>query len=127
MKKKIILCFVGIVVVIGLVSIGAYLYNSNNISNKSGQTQTKPIAKSVTYSGKDGVTALDLLKKNAKIVTSGSGENTFVTTINGYKASDSKKEYWSFSVDGKAASIGAGSYITKDNEAITWKIAISTF
>jgi hypothetical protein len=69
-------------------------------------------------------TALELLKANdPKAATKGDGANAYVTTINGYTASDTKKEYWALYVNGKMSDVGAGSYVTKDGDQIEWKIA----
>lgn len=126
MKKRTIIYIVSIVVLASAIATAFYFYQSqNNTTNKTQQTQQiVPKAsdkKDVTYKGKDGVTALLLLEQNAKIVTSGTGEMAFVTTINGVTA-NSKSEYWQLNVNGKSATVGAGVYTTKDSETITWKL-----
>jgi hypothetical protein len=52
----------------------------------------------------------------------GEGENAFVTAIGGRAADDSKKEFWSLSVDGEPAQVGAGTLETEDGQEITWTI-----
>lgn len=69
-----------------------------------------------------GKTALDLTKEKANIKTKGEGVNAYVTEINGIIAQDSKKEYWAFYVNGKMATVGAGSYKLKQGDKIEWKI-----
>jgi hypothetical protein len=69
-----------------------------------------------------GKTALDLLKKYAKIETKGEGSNAFVISIDGKKALSEKREYWAFYLNGKLAPVGAGSYQLKDGDKIEWKI-----
>jgi len=69
-----------------------------------------------------GSTALDLLKKTAEVKIKGEGENAFVTSINGKEAKSGDNEYWSFNVNGKPATVGAGSYKLKDKDKIEWKI-----
>jgi len=129
MKKRTIIYIIGVIVVFGTTAAGGYLYQSNIIdANKAQQTRQEAQDKTtatkkngITYMGKNGVSALKLLEQNAKIVTSGKGEMAFVTTINDVKA-NSKNEYWQFNVDGKSATVGAGSYITKNGEVILWKL-----
>lgn len=70
----------------------------------------------------DNATALDLIRQKAKVITQGEGQNAFVTEINGKRADNSKKEYWAFYINGKMASVGAGSYQLQNNDKIVWKI-----
>lgn len=125
MKKRILIYIVIALVVIGAIASSVY-YFQNQKNNTSSKAQTKdtvvPVSKDVTYKGKAGITALALLEQNAKIVTSGTGENAFVTTINDVMANP-KNQYWQFSVNGKSATVGAGSYVTQDSDTITWKLA----
>lgn len=125
MKKRILIYIVIALVVIGTIASSVY-YFQNQENNTSSKAQTKDtvvsVSKDVTYKGKAGITALALLEQNAKIVTSGTGENAFVTTINDVMANP-KNQYWQFSVNGKSATIGAGSYVTQDSDTITWKLA----
>ena len=69
-----------------------------------------------------GTTALDLLKQSTKVTTKGEGENAFVVEINGRKADDAKKEFWSFYINGKMSAVGAGGYLLKNGDKIEWKI-----
>jgi hypothetical protein len=70
----------------------------------------------------EGTTALDLLTQTNPVVKKGEGSNAFITTIGKKQADDAKHEYWSFYVNGKPSSIGAGSYKLKSNDMIIWKI-----
>lgn len=76
----------------------------------------------VTYQGKDGITALALLRQAATTITADKGDIAFVTSLNGLAADSTKQEYWSFYVNGKAASIVAGSYVTIDSDTISWHL-----
>ncbi len=77
-------------------------------------------ANTVTYFGVDGKTALELLQDKATVKMTGSGESAFVTSIDGVAAD--KTNYWSFSVNGAPATVGAGSYVTKADDSITWML-----
>ncbi len=78
--------------------------------------------KTETVSQKKEATALELLQSTAKVKMKGEGENAFVTVINGIEASESKKQFWAFYVNGKQAEVGAGSYILQDGDKIEWKL-----
>ena len=126
MKKQLIIILSAIVLIAALGGTGYYVYQSNN---KPATTQTQQKATvttsadgKVSYQGRDGVTALALLQEGATIVSSGTGENAFVTTINGVEP-NSKNQYWSFNVNGTPASVGAGSYVTKSTDTITWELS----
>jgi len=58
-----------------------------------------------------GKTALEATKSSAQIEESGTGENAFVTSINGRLADSNKHEFWELDINGKPAEVGAGSYI----------------
>lgn len=78
--------------------------------------------KSFDISNFIGKTALEATESMVKVVTSGTGENAFVTLIEGREADTKKHEFWEFLVNGSQAQVGAGSYILKNNDQIQWKI-----
>lgn len=122
-KRKTIL-IIAIVLLIGSITTVIYLYKTGVIFPKTEQSNQQSIdAKEITYKGKDGITALVLLEQVAKIGMSGTGDMTYVTSINNVSADSGKNEYWAFNVNGKAAEVGAGSYITKNNDTITWRLS----
>jgi hypothetical protein len=80
-------------------------------------------AETLTYPGRTGATALELLlEADPSAEVTGEGENAFVTGIGGRVADDSKKEFWSLSVDGEPAQVGAGTLETEDGQEITWTL-----
>lgn len=87
----------------------------------SPQTQTPTIVLSnyVSYKGKTGKNALQLLKEKATVEQDSSG---LVVAINGRSANLSKNEYWAFYVNGKLSTVGPAEYQTKDEDSIEWKI-----
>ena len=121
MKKRTIVYIISALIVIGIIGTAFYYLQPTKTAQSEQKVQVETVNKDITYKGSDGETALALLEKNAKIVTSGSGDMAFVATINGVTA-DPNSEYWQFSVDGKSASVGAGSYVTKNAETISWKL-----
>lgn len=124
MKKRIILSVIGLVLLAGLSAGTVYLKQSGAQNNQTNTQQETPKVnnRELTYQGKDGATALDLLKQNATIESTGEGSMAYVTSINNVKPDSSKNEFWSFSVNGTPATVGAGSYVTKSTDTITWKI-----
>jgi hypothetical protein len=113
-----------IAVGLGLMSNHAQVKQQKQVPAAVATTSASAAPQTVSYEGVEGQTALDLLKaKDASVVTKGEGANAYVTTINGYTASDAKKEYWAFYVNGKLSDVGAGSYVTKAGDKIDWKIA----
>jgi hypothetical protein len=121
------------VAVVAVLGVGAWSVTHTASAPKSDTARTaqttttpapSPAAGTLSYKGVEGKTALELLKANdPKAATKGDGANAYVTTINGYTASDTKKEYWALYVNGKMSDVGAGSYVTKDGDQIEWKIA----
>jgi len=125
MKKRIIISIISALLLIGAIVTAVYLIQSDRVSKDAEQSEQEILgtndSKQITYQGKEGITALKLLEQAAKIKTSGTGEMAFVTSINGVVA-DSTKEFWSFNINGEPALVGAGSYITKDSDTITWEL-----
>jgi hypothetical protein len=80
-------------------------------------------AETLSYPGRTGATALELLlEADPSAEVTGEGENAFVTAIGGRAADDSKNEFWSLSVDGEPAQVGAGTLETEDGQEITWTL-----
>ena len=124
MKKRIIIIVASILVIAGLIVGGVIWNNRNNSTPRVSETTTvtQPTT-SLTYKGKAGVTALALLQQAAKVEMTGTGDMAYVTGINGTTADTTKKQYWEFDVNGASASVGAGTYVTKDSDTITWKLS----
>lgn len=130
MNKKSIIAIVVAVLIATAVIVTVLLMNqpktveTKKVDNTSATTTIQPATKdtSVTYSGVEGKTALELLRSSATVETSGEGDMAFVTSVNGVKADSTKNQFWSFNVNGAPASVGAGSYVTKNIDTITWKL-----
>ena len=72
-----------------------------------------------SYEGREGVDALTLLEEQAEVEKTPQG---FVTAINGRKADEAKREFWSFYVNGEPSQVGAGEYETESADKIEWRI-----
>lgn len=135
MKKylKIILPLVAILLI---VFFGVALYKIKTVKFESVDTVTpiNPISTSLsinlgeTQSHFDisnfvGQTALAATQAKFKVITSGTGVNAFISSINGRVADSKKREFWQFDVNGVEAQVGAGSYIIQKGDLISWHIA----
>ncbi len=130
MKKQILTYITVVLVVIGVIVGGFYGYQALTAKKSAdpvvttSDCETSNSGKTITYKGEDGLTALELLNKKCQTESTGQGESSFITKVNGVEA-NSSKEFWSFKVNGEMASVGAGSYTTKNSDTITWEL--STF
>ena len=112
-----------------LIIIGYFAYgflvaskpntNTFDITGKTKPTPTIVLTDYLSYPGKTGKNALDLLKEKASIEQVSSG---LVNGINGRKSDSGMHEYWAFYVNGKLAQVGPADYQTKDGDTIEWKI-----
>lgn len=87
-----------------------------NVNAKAG-TIVNAVTKTVTYTGTAGKNALDLLQAGHTVDVSKEG---FVNSIDGVKPG--AKQFWSLSVNGKPAAVGAKDYVTKPGDQIEWKL-----
>jgi hypothetical protein len=74
----------------------------------------------IRYRGQDGTDALTLLRRRAAIQTKHYSFGDMVVSINGVAGNGPK--YWIFYVNGKEASVGAGSYVTKSGDVLEWRL-----
>jgi hypothetical protein len=74
----------------------------------------------IKYNGVEGQTALALLKKHAEVTTKHYSFGDLVTSINGTAGNGPK--YWTFYLNGKEASVGAGAYVSKNSDKIEWRL-----
>jgi hypothetical protein len=82
--------------------------------------QQVPDSSSISYSGQEGRTALDLLKANYRVETESFGDmGEFVKAIEGVEPDST--HFWSFYVNGSQSQVGAGTYFTKSTDTIEWK------
>lgn len=89
--------------------------------NEQEQVQQVPAVDLIKYSGQDGRTALDLLKEKYNVSTeSFGGAGEFVKSIDGMEPD--ANHFWAFYVNGQAAQVGAGSFITSSVDEIEWKL-----
>jgi hypothetical protein len=110
-----------IAAILAIAGIGSVSYVLKQPDFLYSQIESENNGKTISYTGKDGITALDLLKSKADIETVGTDENAYVTTIDDVAANPTN-QYWMFKINGEMAEVGGGSYITKDSETITWEL-----
>lgn len=83
------------------------------------ETSTQKGIESFSYNGRSGIDALTLLKEKTEVEQDKTG---MVVSINGRKANNEKREFWSFYVNRVQANVGSADYITKNDDIIDWKI-----
>lgn len=121
--KRFRIPFLSVLIVVALAGVGTYAYQHRTIGYKDcAKVNAQSVATTFTYAGKDGQTALTLLKekypKTSTKTAEGLGE--YVTGINCREAGST--EYWQFSVNGKSSDIGAGAYVSKSTDTLEWKL-----
>ena len=120
----VILGIAAIFVYFGHKSLKTILPNQKNVQELkttlaiNGDSGTE----SFDVSGFIGKTALAATEANAKVVTTGTGVNAFVTSINGRSADSKKHEFWELDANGNETQVGAGSYIIQKGDSILWKL-----
>lgn len=109
-----------VMALVAVFCIGIFVGDSKRTDTVSHLTPTHSIsADRFSYSGGEGRDALSILKEKTIIEQDSSG---MVSSINGRKALEKNREFWSFYVNGKLAEMGAADYITKPTDKIEWKI-----
>jgi hypothetical protein len=74
----------------------------------------------IAYDGKDGETALELLRDAGYDVTlEHSSLGDYVTAIGDVAAT--KSQYWQYEVDGKLPNVGADAFETTDGQRVEWR------
>lgn len=121
MKKHNLIVLALIVLVLAVSGAVANALLSRQGQEKQQESNSQLVIQNdtVTYSGKDGVDALSLLKEQALVKQDPSG---LVIEINNRGANTNKKEFWAFYINGKLASIGPSEYKTRKTDRIVWKI-----
>lgn len=82
-------------------------------------SQTIPEKDYFAFQGKAGKDALTIMRNLAAVEQDRSG---LVISIAGRRADVTKKEYWSFYVNGKMAQVGPAEYQTTDKDFIEWRV-----
>ncbi len=109
------------VAIIAALGFGSWGYIANLPSHKVDiVTNAQHRITQLSYKGQSGQNALALLKKHATVQTKHYSFGDMVISIDGTVGSGPK--YWTFYVNGREASIGAGSYLTHSTDTLMWKL-----
>lgn len=128
-KNKLIIVLVALFITLGCSAwaLSSYQSKQDNTNQPSTSSiQDTPKAElgrtEISYRAKPGVSSLDQLKSEAKnvIIVENSEFGDYVDSIEGHKGSVNGY-YWSFYINGEMAQVGAGTYIQKEGDLITWK------
>lgn len=92
--------------------------SGEDAASPEGQAQTTLVT-SITYDGRDGKTAFELLKASHEVESQDSDAGVFVTKING--VGGDADTYWLYYVDGKVAIMAADKYETRNGQKIEWR------
>ena len=115
MRNKKVLYIGGIVIALAVLFTGyktAYLPRH--------QSAVVEQNKEVSYQGKEGQSAFDILKSKYKVESNSSSLGVMVTAIEGVKQTD--KEFWLYEVNGTQPDVGADKYVTKNTDTIKWQL-----
>ncbi len=120
--KKLILAVAGVLAIGGVAGVIATRQDPKEEKQSTDSSIVQQSdATELSYTGVEGVTALELLKQKHEVETdSFEGVGEFVVSIDGVKADS--KHFWSFYVNGQQAQVGAGAYVSKDTDTISWKL-----
>lgn len=124
--KYLILLFVLLGIAGSVVYFGRRLSRDLSHSPRVTQEQKTVLTigdKTFDISAFVGKSALEATQNFAKVEESGSGQNAFVTAIDGKVADSKKHEFWELVINGVSAQVGAGSYIVKSGDSILWKLS----
>ena len=117
-STKLIILPILLVMVAGF-GVGLWVHETN-ASHVQTVTNARHQITQISYRGEAGVNALALLKTHAQVATKHYSFGDFVTSIDGVKGNGPK--YWTFYVNHKESNTGAGAYITKTSDTLTWKL-----
>lgn len=93
--------------------------NAPTAENKD--AEVKSVENGIKYNGQEGKTALEILKSKYTVETKSFGSaGEFVESINRIKPD--ANHFWKFFINGKPASVGAGSYVTRNEDVLEWKL-----
>lgn len=118
--------FVAIIILGAILIIGGSLLGNHVAKKQANQSvsgaanQFQPVVKkTITYSGQDGKTALDLLKAAHQVTSEDSSMGAFVTSIDG--TANTTDTYWMFYVNDQLSSVSSDNYQSKSTDKIEWR------
>lgn len=120
-KQLIVGSGIAVVILLGGVLLLSSLARQQEAQIRQTASSSTQRTDYVSYTAQKDTTALAQLKRVASgVITKSSSFGEYVQSIGTLKGGDGGK-YWSFYVNGKMASVGAGSYVAKGGEKIEWK------
>ena len=113
---------IGVVAFVLLLGAGSTWYAAGYARSHSVQVVTNASHQmtQLSYHGQNGVDALTLLKQHATVTTKHYSFGDMVESINGTAGNGPK--YWTFYINGKEATVGAGAYQTKSGDMLMWRL-----
>lgn len=118
-----IIAVVLLVIVIGVIIIATKNRPESNLGTPPTSEEVAAIDSAkiiVSYQGKDGKTAYDLLKEQYTVVADETAFGPMVKSINDEASTDST--FWTYKVNNELATVGSHEYTTKSTDTITWEL-----
>ncbi len=123
-KRNLSIYLIALVVLLGGGTWAAAAYQSQSTPEVQTTEQTEKPDRTrteITYIATAGVSSLAQLKDEAdNVIVKNSEYGDYVDSIESHQGGTDGK-YWSFYIDGKLSTVGAGSYTQKGGEKIVWK------
>jgi hypothetical protein len=123
-----------IIATLVIILLGFGLWQARTLYSKKIQTEktAQEISTTLKIDGENPITfnvsdfvgksVLEATQSKTNTVTSGTGVNAFVTSIEGRTADSAKNEFWKLIINGSDAQVGAGSYFIQKGDSILWQI-----
>jgi hypothetical protein len=115
-KKTGLYAVIALLVVFGAFLLSPVSKKSVTVDASVEQTQNTE----VIYKGQEGKNAMELLKASHQVETTHYDFGDMVNAIDGVKPD--AEHFWSFYINGQAATVGADAYQSKSSDTITWKL-----
>ena len=119
LTSKLTVAAVAIVIIAAGTGAGIVIHNKHD-GNVQTVSNSQHQLTQISYNGQNGMNAYVLLQKHATVQAKKYSFGYFVTSIDGVAGNGPK--YWTFYVNGKEASVGANSYVTKNSDRIMWRL-----
>lgn len=110
-----------VIAIVILILSGAGIYAYNARSQVANTTDKKITAQSekIEFEGITDKTVFELLESKYNVVSEKSSFGVMVKSINGIEATS--KKFWTYTVNGKFAEVGADQYKTQSGDKIVWE------
>ena len=122
-SKKVLAWILGLVVIIGVVVGGYFLFfnggeSSGTFTLKVTLDNGSTVVVDEEITPEENMSLMDAMKENCEIEES----DGLITSINGNAQDFEKNIYWFYTINGEFASVGAGEYYPQDGDLIEFDL-----